>query len=93
MVKLEDLLPIGTVVLLKDGVKKLMIIGMFQSVKRENEMVDSYDYIGVLYPEGFLSQDSMMLFNHEQINDVVFYGYENPEREDFVEYVRNEFFR
>ena len=27
----------------------------------------------------------MFFFNHDQINDVVFRGYENPEREEFLE--------
>ena len=28
---------------------------------------------------------SMFFFNHDQINDVVFRGYENPERADFLD--------
>lgn len=90
MKNLQELLPIGSVVLLKDAIKKLMIIGMCQNVQRENQVVNTYDYIGVLYPEGFLNLDSMMLFNHEQINDVVFTGYENLEREEFVSHICNE---
>lgn len=87
MENLKDILPIGSVVLLKGGVKKLMVIGIFTEVQREEKIVDSYDYIGVVYPEGFLGLDSMMLFNQSDINDIVFRGYENPERHEFIEYV------
>ena len=79
---LEKLLPIGSVVLLKEGTKKLMIIGIKPvTAEKPNEI---YDYIGVLYPEGFLSNEYNFLFNHDNINDVVFIGYNNPEREDFI---------
>ena len=46
---IENLLPIGSVVLLKGGVKRLMIYGVRQTDKKDNT---EYDYIGVLYPEG-----------------------------------------
>ena len=49
----KELLPIGSVVLLRDAMKKLMIIGI-KPVKAD-EPDKMYDYIGVLYPEGFLS--------------------------------------
>lgn len=78
----EKLLPIGSVVLLKEGTKKLMIIGIKPVTAEKPDEI--YDYIGVLYPEGFLSNEYNFLFNHDDINDVVFTGYNNPEREDFI---------
>ena len=81
----DHLLPIGSVVLLKDGVKKLMITGI-KPVK-EDEPDKVYDYIGVIYPEGFIGNEYNFLFNHDSINDVVFRGYENPERREFIEYL------
>lgn len=82
----KDLLPIGSVVLLKGGSKKLMIIGL--KLTKESQPDAVYDYIGVLYPEGFISNEYNFLFNHEDINDVVFTGYNNPERESFVEFMQ-----
>ena len=79
---LEKLLPIGSVVLLKEGTKKLMIIGIKPVTAEKPDEI--YDYIGVLYPEGFLSNEYNFLFNHADINDIVFTGYNNPEREDFI---------
>lgn len=93
MVKSEKLLPIGSVVLLQGAVKKLMIIGVYQNIQRNGENVDNYDYLGVLYPEGFLNMDSMMLFNHEQICDVVFTGYDNSERKELIDYIDREVLR
>lgn len=81
----KNLLPIGSVVLLKEGSKKLMIIGI-KPVK-EDEPNKIYDYIGVIYPEGFLGNQYNFLFNHEDINDVVFTGYNNPERENFIDFL------
>lgn len=83
---IKDLLPIGSVVLLKGGTKKLMIIGI-KPIK-ETEPNTIYDYIGVLYPEGFISNEYTFLFNHEDINDVVFRGYNNPERESFINFLQ-----
>ena len=82
---INKLLPIGSVVLLKEGTKKLMIIGIKPVSKDNPDTV--FDYIGVMYPEGFLSNDYNFLFNHEDINDVVFTGYNNPERKNFIEFI------
>lgn len=81
----KKLLPIGSIVLLKGGVKKLMVIGLKPVKQEEPDVV--YDYIAVMYPEGFLSAEHNFLFNHDDINDVVFTGYKNPEREAFIEFI------
>ena len=60
-----------------------MIIGIKQFTE-ENPGVE-YDYSAVLYPEGFLGKNTMFLFQHSDINDVIFRGYSNPEREKFIE--------
>lgn len=78
----KELLPIGSVVLLKNATKKLMVTGVYQFKADENKL---YDYIGVPYPEGFLSNSETYLFSNDDINDVIFEGYNNPERENFME--------
>ena len=45
----KDLLPLGSVVLLKGGSKRLMIIGRIQSRAGSNEI---YDYSGCFSPRG-----------------------------------------
>lgn len=79
---MKELLPVGSVVLLKDATKKLMIIGILQVNPREEKI---YDYLGVPYPEGYIGTDKNFLFDHDDINDVIFTGYSNPERDIFMQ--------
>lgn len=78
---MKNLLPVGSVVLLKDATKKLMIIGILQ-VKPDEEKL--YDYLAVPFPEGYIGETNNFLFCHEDINDIIFTGYENPERLEFI---------
>ena len=80
--EIKGLLPIGSVVLLEELKNKLMIFGVKQT---DDSTGVEYDYIGVLYPEGNLGSDHQYLFNHEDIQEVVFVGYEDEERFDFIE--------
>ena len=80
MENIKELLPIGTVVILKDATKRLMISGVMQNDNEGNE----YDYMGVLYPEGNISQKAQFLFQHSDIEQVIFKGYEDDERTEFI---------
>ena len=84
MNNIKDLLPIGTVVILKGGKKRLMIFGIKQTVRKENELLSEYDYIGVPYPEGIVGTEAQFLFEHEDIETVYFRGYEDIERQEFI---------
>lgn len=79
--KFKELLPIGSVVLLNDASKRLMIYGVGQTDQSEN--VD-YDYIGVMYPEGNMGEGSQYLFNHSDIQRIDFRGFEDTERTEFI---------
>lgn len=79
--EIKKLLPIGSVVRLKGGVKRLMIHGIKQTDQKTGQ---EYDYIGVLYPEGNVGEKFQYLFNEEQIESVVFRGYEDASREEFL---------
>ena len=78
---ISELLPIGSVVLLKEGKKKVMIFGIRQTSGTDSK---EYDYIGVVYPEGNFGTEYQFLFNHESINEIVFRGYEDEERKQFI---------
>lgn len=80
--RIIDLLPIGSIVLLKDGEKRLMVCG----IKQTNAGGDGqeYDYLGVLYPEGHIGEQFQYLFNHADIDNVVFRGYEDKERNELL---------
>lgn len=74
----RELLPIGSVILVKEAEKRMMIIGVLQQNGDER-----YDYMGVLYPEGYMSQDEVYLFNHEDIDKVDFLGFVDIEHQTF----------
>ena len=84
---IKDLLPIGSIVILKDGEQPLMIYGIMQSdgdgglFKKPKE----YDYVSVPYPQGNLGPGKTFLFNHEDIKEIIFRGYENEERNKFLD--------
>ncbi len=68
----EKFLPIGTVVMLKGGSKRLMITGFCMLDKGNTTKV--YDYCGCLYPEGTISSDQTALFDHSQIEKIYHMG-------------------
>lgn len=71
--KYEKYLPIGTIVMLKNATKPIMIIG-YLYMGNDNVL---YDYSAVIIPEGKLSSEQTLVFNHEQINEVVVMGCTN----------------
>lgn len=79
--KYGKFLPIGTVVLLKGGKKRLMITG-FCSYDLANK-TKAYDYTGRLYPEGIITSKETALFNHNQIEKIYFLGYSDQEEKNF----------
>lgn len=79
---IKELLPIGSVVLLEGGKKRVMIYGIKQT---DQETQEEYDYIGVVYPEGNMGQGTQFLFNHDNIIEVFFKGYNDEERQDFIQ--------
>ena len=77
----EKFLPVGTVVLLQNGTKRVMING-FCSIDSEDPNT-VYDYSGVLFPEGSLSSDQTLLFNHDQIVRIDHMGLIDDEETEF----------
>ena len=65
----EKLLPIGSVVKLKNGQKRLMITGFLQMEQDEKGQKNIWDYSGCLYPEGMLTSEANYVFNHSQIEE------------------------
>lgn len=77
---MEKYLPIGTVVLLKNGSKRVMIYGRKQI---HVETGQEWDYLACLYPEGNINEEFMYLFNHDQIDKVFYLGYKDEEELKF----------
>lgn len=76
----DALLPLGSIVLLHEGSKKLMIYGRKQLQITTNRL---FDYLGVIYPEGYIDENYSYLFNQEDIEMIVHVGYTNEEEEQF----------
>ena len=75
----KKFLPIGTVVMLKGGTKRVMITGFCAIEGRDRTKM--WDYSGCMYPEGFLSSNQTCLFNHDQIEKVYHLGLADDEEE------------
>ena len=76
----NGLLPIGSVVLLKESNKRLMIIGVCQQEQSAENDLRIWDYVGSLYPEGYLGPDKTYLFNGNQIERIFALGYQDQEQ-------------
>ena len=86
MKDVKRLLPIGAVIRLRRAKKDLMVFGICQTQKDTGK---EFDYIGVLWPEGNMGAKTQILFAHDDIEQVVFMGYDAPERQEFMERLRN----
>lgn len=81
-VMIDKLLPIGTVVSLKNAKTKLMIMSNRISVSRNgNEKI--YDYLACDANEGITSKQSYLLLNGDQIDQIVYMGYTDDEWENY----------
>ena len=77
----EKYLPIGSVVLLEGGTKRLMITGYCMQTEEQPGVL--YDYSGCLYPEGIIRSDITSIFNHSQIKEIFFKGFNDEEGQEF----------
>jgi len=77
---MKALLPIGSVVLLKGGNKRLIIVGIIQTCPEDGIV---YDYMAYLYPEGFVGLEHNYLFNHDDIDRIEVKGFTDNEHDEF----------
>ena len=78
---MKEYLPIGSIVLLKNGIKKVMIYGRKQlAISTTIE----YDYIACLYPEGNINNEYIYMFNNEDINKIIFRGYSDADEDAHI---------
>ena len=93
----EKYLPSGTVLKLKNAEATVMITGyaikpkgkvMGLNGEIENNENTCFDYIGCLYPEGIVSTDVNMLFNHEDIEKIYFMGYQTENQKGYSRFIK-----
>ena len=81
--KIEKYLPLGSVVLLKDAKKRVMVTGFAVKSPQYGEKI--FDYLGCMYPEGCIAQDKNLLFDHDDIAQIFALGYSDDEQKQFIE--------
>ena len=94
----EKFLPIGSVVLLKNGKKEVMITSYCiipkgdlydKHGKVELDEGEMLDYGACIYPEGIIDSNSVIGFNHENIEKVLFRGYETDKYKEFSKLLKD----
>lgn len=81
---MKDLLPLGSVVTLKNGNKRIMICGRLQEREEDGKI---FDYSAVYFPEGILDPSQLFLFDNENIDRLYFVGMQDGEEFAFREYL------
>ncbi len=79
----DTYLPLGSIVLLKGGAQKVLIIARALNV-RNGDKTFFFDYGGVPYPEGLVS-DQIAYFNKDSVGRVVFEGFRDADDENMVD--------
>lgn len=80
--KFKKYLPLGSVVLMKEAKKRVMITGY--AVKSPESGDKLWDYIGCLWPEGMIAPDRNLLFDHKDIQRIFAIGYVDDEQKRFM---------
>ena len=84
---MKSLLPIGSVVLLNGGEKRLMICGRVQTDVATGK---TYDYSACFYPDGIISSKEMFMFNNENIRKIFFIGFQDGEEFAFRQFMEEQ---
>lgn len=83
--KTDKLLPLGSIVLLEDGMQKLVVVGRGAVYTDEETGEDKFaDYMGAVYPMG-MNPKTTIFFQHKDIDKVVFEGYSDEDEIRFLE--------
>ena len=76
---MNELLPIGSLVILENISKPVMILSYLPEHKGR-----VFDYLGVFYPVGLVSNKSAMIFNQSGIEKLIVKGYEDEDCRKFL---------
>lgn len=79
---MERLLPIGSIVRLKNGEQKLMIISRAALYNNQGTL-GYFEYSACLYPNGHTNQNAFF-FNEENIEEIIFEGFCDKDEENFA---------
>lgn len=77
---MKELLPLGSIVTLKEGHKRIMIVGRIQQANQDEKI---YDYAACLWPEGLIDSKHFYMFDQEDIDQLYFIGLQDQEEFQF----------
>lgn len=85
MGNIKKLLPLGSLVYLKEGTVKMLIIGRSNLLSKSSEEKPTlFDYSSVMYPIGYRGEEKIFFFNHEDIDKIEFEGFADSENEQYL---------
>ncbi len=76
-----EFVSLGSVVNLGTEEKDLKVVIIGRML--QNEEKEIYEYVGVLYPYGYLGGEEAILFKHDDIQEVVWEGYVDSKEEEY----------
>lgn len=90
-------LPIGSVVMLNGGKKEVMITSycifptnvQVKDGETSENPKKMYEYGGCIYPEGILDSNVSCAFNHNQIADILYVGYQTDRQNKLSQILNN----
>lgn len=83
---MQEYLSLGSIVILKGDIKKVLIVSRGIRIKKDNKTI-YYDYGTVFYPEGLI-HGNLLYFNHDVIDVVISKGY-TDESESKIQRILN----
>ena len=94
----EKYLPIGTIVEVKEGTVPLMITGYCMKPQSKvtatnGETIEEskvFDYSACTFPVGITNTNFNLVFNHENIEKILYMGYESDDYKKYNEIVKQE---
>lgn len=81
---IQEMLPLGSIVTLHEGTKKVMICGRIQEDVKTGVL---YDYCSCYYPEGILSPTELFMFQHEDIDKIYYVGLQDSDEFEFRSFI------
>lgn len=81
---IKKYLPLASVVSVKNNGFFFMIIGYTQKISD-----NTYDYIVVKYPVGFVDINTLAFFNHDNIDKIIYLGSYNKEMKKILKQIKD----
>jgi len=81
---MEKLIPIGSMIYLKEGQEKIMILSRGPQVDT-GEGIKMFDYSGCIYPLGLIGEE-IFYFNSENVEKIIFEGFTDEDEDKFNEF-------